>query len=437
MEKVVDLTPVERPKKSTPWTSVSAKTKLTLIVASLIPGIIFLYLLIAADMDFMAGLILVFLPLQLVSSSLAGILILGRRGILDGMMITTTLFLGSFVFVLLMSVMWAVIERGFATLSPQFIYQNDVYVTPTTGLEIGGVGHAILGTLLVVGLSTIVTVPLALATAVYLTETRGKSRGLIRTLLQAMSGLPSVVSGLFIYSMLIISGITAYAGWVGSLALIPLMLPTVSRVAEEVVFHDPTTGASNDFEKATSIARQMVTQYGFSTSVGAVSYANGAEVFVGRDMGHVREFSEATAQVIDIEIRSILDAAHDEAYQAINLNRKVLDALAKALMEEETLNQEQIAKIFKNLKKLPQRQLWLSKASRPVSTVGPIAIPTKGSTSSKEKAAAAKAKAGAKPAAKPRTPRASAASKVAKPAAKATKPAAKLTKPRAPRPPKA
>jgi phosphate transport system permease protein len=235
MEKVVDLTPVERPKKSTPWTAVSAKTKLTLIVASLIPGIIFLYFLIAADMDFMAGLILVFLPLQLVSSSLAGILILGRRGILDGMMITTTLFLGSFVFVLLMSVMWAVIERGFATLSPQFIYQNDVYVTPTTGLEIGGVGHAVLGTLLVVGLSTIVTVPLALATAVYLTETRGKSRGLIRTLLQAMSGLPSVVSGLFIYSMLIISGITSYAGWVGSLALIPLMLPTVSRVAEEAL----------------------------------------------------------------------------------------------------------------------------------------------------------------------------------------------------------
>ena len=235
MEKIVDLTPVERPKKSTPWTSVSTKTKLTLIVASLIPGIVFLYLLIAADMDFMAGLILVFLPLQLVSSSLAGILILGRRGILDGMMITTTLFLGSFVFVLLMSVMWAVIEIGFAALSPQFIYQNDVYVTPTTGLEIGGVGHAILGTLLVVGLSTIVTVPLALATAVYLTETRGKSRGLIRTLLQAMSGLPSVVSGLFIYSMLIVSGITAYAGWVGSLALIPLMLPTVSRVAEEAL----------------------------------------------------------------------------------------------------------------------------------------------------------------------------------------------------------
>lgn len=231
----MDLKAIDRPKKSTPWKTVSLKTRLILVVASLIPSTIFLYLLVAAEIDFMAGLLLIFLPLQLISSSLAGIFLLGRRGILDGLMITTTLFLGSFVFVLLMSVMWAVIERGFATLSPQFIYQNDVYVTPTTGLEIGGVGHAILGTLLVVGLSTVVTVPLALATAVYLTETRGKSRGLIRTLLQAMSGLPSVVSGLFIYSMLIISGLTSYAGWVGSLALIPLMLPTVSRVAEEAL----------------------------------------------------------------------------------------------------------------------------------------------------------------------------------------------------------
>jgi len=235
MEKVIDLSPVDRPKKSRPWTAISLKSRLIIILASLIPGAIFAYMLFTFNLDFMAGLLMVFLPLQLASSSLAGILILGRRGILDGLMIVTTLFLGSFVFVLLMSVMWAVVERGFASLSPQFIYQNDVYVTPTTGLEIGGVGHAIIGTLLLVGVSTIVTVPLGLATAVYLTETRSRTRGLIRTLLQAMSGLPSVVSGLFIYSMLIVTGVTAYAGWVGSLALIPLMLPTVSRVAEEAL----------------------------------------------------------------------------------------------------------------------------------------------------------------------------------------------------------
>jgi cell division protease FtsH len=160
------------------------------------------------------------------------------------------------------------------------------------------------------------------------------------------------------------------------------------RVAEEVVFHDPTTGASNDFEKATSIARKMVTQYGFSSNLGAMSFGGSGEVFVGRDMGQMRDYSEATAQQIDAEVRAILDAAHDEAYKAINLNRKVLDALAKALMEEETLNQDQIAKIFKTVKKLPKRSQWLSKKTRPVSTQGPIAIPTKGSTKSKVDAAA-------------------------------------------------
>jgi cell division protease FtsH len=149
------------------------------------------------------------------------------------------------------------------------------------------------------------------------------------------------------------------------------------RVAEEIVFHDPTTGASNDFEKATSIARQMVTQYGFSDSIGAVSYGNGGEVFIGRDMAQQRDYSEATAQQIDKEVRAIVEAAHNDAYKALTLNRKVLDALAKELMERETLNQEDIAKIFKNVKKLPRRRQWLSAKNRPVSNQGPIAIPAK------------------------------------------------------------
>ncbi|MEY4424375.1 MAG: hypothetical protein RJB56_2 [Actinomycetota bacterium] len=169
------------------------------------------------------------------------------------------------------------------------------------------------------------------------------------------------------------------------------------RVAEEIVFHDPTTGASNDFEKATSIARQMVTQYGFSSTIGAVSFGGGGEVFIGRDMAQAREYSEATAQQIDAEIRAILDAAHDEAYKALNQNRAILDALAKELMERETLNQEDIAAIFKNVKKIAPRAQWLSKKTRPVSKQGPIAIPVKGSSAAKaKKAAAAEAKA-AKP----------------------------------------
>ena len=152
------------------------------------------------------------------------------------------------------------------------------------------------------------------------------------------------------------------------------------RVAEEIIYGDPTTGASNDFEKATSIARAMVMQYGMSSVVGSVSFAGASEVFIGRDMATAKEYSDATAQNIDKEIRAILDSAHDEAYKAINLNRKVLDTLAKELMIRETLNAEEIAKIFKPVKKLPKRSQWLSKKSRPKPRTGPIAVPKKAAT---------------------------------------------------------
>jgi len=186
------------------------------------------------------------------------------------------------------------------------------------------------------------------------------------------------------------------------------------RAAEEIVFHDPTTGASNDFEKATKIARQMVTLFGFSSSVGTVSYGGGGEVFIGRDMAQAREYSDEVAHQIDLEIRKILDTAHDEAYKALNVNRKALDVMAKELMEKETLNQDDIARIFKGIKKSPKRKPWLSKASRPGSKKGPIAIPSKGSTSAK---VAAKKKADAESAKE--------STKVS--SKKKTKPAAKKT----------
>ncbi|MEY2815712.1 MAG: hypothetical protein RJA78_288 [Actinomycetota bacterium] len=164
------------------------------------------------------------------------------------------------------------------------------------------------------------------------------------------------------------------------------------RVAEEIVYGDPTTGASNDFEKATSIAKAMIMQYGMSSVIGSVSYGQAGEVFIGRDMAQTKEYSDLTAQQIDNELRSILDAAHDEAYKAINLNRKVLDAMAKELMERETLNAEEIAVIFKPVKKLPKRPQWLSKRTRPKPKQGPIAIPAKGSTQAKRDAATTETK---------------------------------------------
>jgi cell division protease FtsH len=139
-------------------------------------------------------------------------------------------------------------------------------------------------------------------------------------------------------------------------------------------------------------------------------------------MAQAREYSEATAQQIDAEVRLILDAAHDEAYKALMTNRKVLDAMAKELMERETLQAEDIAKIFKPVKKLPKRAQWLSKKTRPVSKQGPIAIPDKGSNAARARVAkataAAEAKAEAqKPAAKKPVVKKTAAKK---PAAKTT-----------------
>ncbi|MBD8101952.1 MULTISPECIES: ATP-dependent zinc metalloprotease FtsH [unclassified Plantibacter] len=139
------------------------------------------------------------------------------------------------------------------------------------------------------------------------------------------------------------------------------------RVAEELVFHDPTTGASNDIEKATGIARKMVTEYGMTTDVGAVKLGQSSgEMFLGRDMGHQRDYSEEIAQRVDAQVRELIEAAHDEAWQVITTNRAVLDRLAAELMEKETLDHVQLAEIFKDVKKLPPRPVWLSSKKRPV-----------------------------------------------------------------------
>jgi len=148
------------------------------------------------------------------------------------------------------------------------------------------------------------------------------------------------------------------------------------RVAEEIVFHDPSTGASNDIEKATATARKMVTEYGMSANVGAVKLGQSqGEVFLGRDMGHQRDYSEEIAEKVDAEVRALIEQAHDEAWQVLNDNRDILDRLAAELLDQETLDHHQIAEIFKDVRKLPERPLWLSSDKRPVSDVPPITFP--------------------------------------------------------------
>jgi len=133
------------------------------------------------------------------------------------------------------------------------------------------------------------------------------------------------------------------------------------RIAEELVFGDPSTGASNDISQATEIARQMVTEFGMSTKIGSVRLSGSSgEVFLGRDMGHGREYSENVAAVVDQEVRELMDNALAEATTALSQNRNILDALALELLDKETLGERELAEIFKDVRKVKPRGNWLS-----------------------------------------------------------------------------
>ncbi|HSN06419.1 MAG TPA: ATP-dependent zinc metalloprotease FtsH [Candidatus Angelobacter sp.] len=148
------------------------------------------------------------------------------------------------------------------------------------------------------------------------------------------------------------------------------------RAAEELVFHDPTTGASNDIEKATAVARAMVTQYGMTERLGAIRYGQEqGEVFLGRDYGHMRDYSEDVAAAIDQEVRAFIDAAHHEAFEILVDNRDVLDALVVELLEKETLDKADVARIFEPLNRRPGRPAWTGSSRRTPSDRGPVQSP--------------------------------------------------------------
>ena len=148
------------------------------------------------------------------------------------------------------------------------------------------------------------------------------------------------------------------------------------RAAEELIFHDPTTGASNDIEKATALARAMVMQYGMTERLGAIRYGKEqGEVFLGRDMGHVRDYSEEVAGAIDEEVRAFIEAAHQEAYEILVANRDVLDALVLALLEKETLDKGQIEEVFAALQLREPRPAWTGSSRRRPDERGPVIVP--------------------------------------------------------------
>lgn len=119
------------------------------------------------------------------------------------------------------------------------------------------------------------------------------------------------------------------------------------RVAEELVFDDITTGASQDIKQATSIARSMVTKYGMSEKIGLINYgSDDEEVFIGRDLAHTRSYGEQVAGQIDEEVKRIVDECYAKARELINANRKVLDACAELLLEKEKITRDEFEALF-------------------------------------------------------------------------------------------
>ena len=158
------------------------------------------------------------------------------------------------------------------------------------------------------------------------------------------------------------------------------------RAAEELIFHDPSTGASNDIEKATALARSMVTQYGMTEAIGAIKLGtDGSEPFMGRDYGQQRDYSENVAAKVDAEIRKLIETAHQEAFDILVENRTTLDAMVLQLLDKEMLNKEEIAAIFAKVSSWPRRPSWTGSATRIPSSQPPVAVPERVITEAADK----------------------------------------------------
>jgi cell division protease FtsH len=148
------------------------------------------------------------------------------------------------------------------------------------------------------------------------------------------------------------------------------------RSAEELVFHEPTTGASSDIDQATKIAKAMVTEYGMSARLGAVRYGREhGDPFLGRSMGAQADYSLEVAHEIDEEVRALIEAAHTEAWEILNTYRDVLDDLVFELLDKETLTRNDLERIFSQVEKRPRITAFNDFGDRTPSDKPPIKTP--------------------------------------------------------------
>lgn len=233
-------------KPQHPWRKKPLRFTVSVALAVIVPFLIVLALLLTSDIPGALVMVVIYLPLQLLAAGLTAWFNRGVRSIGDSVIVVLSIGATVFSLVVLISVLGSLVVRGIGALSAHFLYQNSVYINPSTPLEYGGIGHAMVGTLIILTIASIVAVPIGIATAVYITEVRGRAVPYVRFFVQSMSGVPSVVAGLFILTIAVSTGAFNQSAFAGGLAYAILMLPTVARTAEEVlklVPDDLRTGA--------------------------------------------------------------------------------------------------------------------------------------------------------------------------------------------------
>ena len=222
------------PRPSKPW-GVSFKQTLPDMVAAFV-ALLATYAIVAYTSlkGKLAFVIVLFLVAVIASAAISGIR-RDRKAALNSISTVMVYVAGMFVILPLGSILFEIIKRGIGGLSFG-IFTTDMAITSSDApLDEGGLIHAIVGTLYIVLIASLISVPIGILTALYLTEIKGKAAGTIRFFVQAMSGIPSIVAGLFIYAIWMIALGNQYSAFAGAMALAILMVPTVARTSEEVL----------------------------------------------------------------------------------------------------------------------------------------------------------------------------------------------------------
>ena len=228
------MSTVTIPRPSKPW-GLNFKQTIPDIVAAFATLLVTYAIVAYSPLKGKLAFVIVLLLVAIVTSALVSGIRRDRKAALNAMSTVMVYVAGMFVIFPLGSILYEIIKRGISGLSFG-IFTTDMAVTASDApLNEGGLIHAIVGTLYIVVIASLISVPIGILTALYLTEIKGKAAGTVRFFVQAMSGIPSIVAGLFIYAVWMIALGNQYSAFAGAMALAILMVPTVARTSEEVL----------------------------------------------------------------------------------------------------------------------------------------------------------------------------------------------------------